>query len=101
MRAAVYRRYGPPEVIRIENVGKPIPKDNEVLVRVRATTVCTTDWRLRKADPFLVRFMNGLPKPKKTLILARISHQILGRTVLAVRFRRILTRYDNGLLSKG
>jgi NADPH:quinone reductase-like Zn-dependent oxidoreductase len=69
LRAAVYRRYGPPDVVQIEDVERPSPKDNEVLVRIHATTVCAADWRMRKADPFLVRFMNGLWGPKKIHIL--------------------------------
>ena len=69
MRAAVYRRYGPPDVVRIEDVPKPVPKDDEVLVRVRATTVAAADWRLRRADPALIRLMNGLWRPTKTLTL--------------------------------
>jgi len=69
MKAAVYERYGPPEVVRIEDVEKPAPQDKEVLVRVRATTVCAADWRLRRAQPFFVRFMTGLTRPKKTRIL--------------------------------
>jgi NADPH:quinone reductase-like Zn-dependent oxidoreductase len=69
MKAAVYRKYGPPDVVRIEDVAKPVPQANEVLVRVHATSVCAADWRLRKADPFFIRLMIGLGRPKKVNIL--------------------------------
>src|SRR5713226_5997784 len=69
MKAAVYRRYGPPDVVQIEDFEKPVPQDDEVLVRIYATTVCAADWRFRKADPFFIRFMNGFRRPKKIKVL--------------------------------
>jgi NADPH:quinone reductase-like Zn-dependent oxidoreductase len=69
MKAAICQRYGPPEVVRIEDVEKPAPKDNEVLVRVRATTVCAADWKLRKARPFFIRFFIGIRRPTKVRIM--------------------------------
>ena len=70
MKAAVYRQYGPPEVVRIEEVEQPIPGDDDVLVRIVAATVCTLDWRLRKPDPPAVGwFLNGFGRPRKHPIL--------------------------------
>jgi len=68
MRAAVSTKYGPPEVVKLMEVETPVPKDNEVLIRVYATTVNRTDCGFRSAEYFISRFFSGLFRPKfKTL----------------------------------
>ncbi len=68
MKASIYSEYGPPEVVQLKEVPTPIPKDNEVLIKVHATTVNRTDCGFRSAEYFIVRFFSGLLRPKnKTL----------------------------------
>lgn len=64
MRAVVQDRYGPPEVLRIEEVERPVPRDDELLIRVLASTVSQTDTHARRADPLFWRFLAGLRRPK-------------------------------------
>jgi NADPH:quinone reductase-like Zn-dependent oxidoreductase len=68
MKAVVHDRYGPPSVLRIEEVERPVPEDDEVLVQIHATTVNRTDCHVRAANPFLWRlFGTGLLRPKQRL----------------------------------
>lgn len=69
MKAAVYERYGPPEVVVVRELPTPVPADDQLLVRVRATTVAAGDWRLRSANPFLARLFNGLLRPRRVQVL--------------------------------
>ncbi|MBE0551327.1 MAG: NAD(P)-dependent alcohol dehydrogenase [Ignavibacterium sp.] len=64
MKAAVHTKYGPPEVVKVLEVEKPIPDDNEVLIKVFASTVNRTDCGFRSAEYFISRFWSGLLKPK-------------------------------------
>jgi len=64
LKAAVYDRYGPPELVRIAEVAKPAVNDHEVPVKVHATTVNRTDCGFRGARPFFTRFFTGLRRPR-------------------------------------
>jgi NADPH:quinone reductase-like Zn-dependent oxidoreductase len=68
MKAAVSTRYGPPDVVRIQEVARPAVGDHDVLVKVRVTTVNRTDCGFRSGSPFFVRFLSGLTKPKVTVL---------------------------------
>ncbi len=64
MRAVVFDRYGPPEVLRVETIERPVPADDEVLVRIHATTVNRSDCGWRSATPFFTRVFTGIRRPK-------------------------------------
>src|SRR5262250_86683 len=64
MKAIVRTRYGSPDVLELQEVEKPIPKDGEVVVQVHAASVNTLDWHIMRGQPFLLRAGGGLRKPK-------------------------------------
>lgn len=73
MKAIVNTEYGSPDVLRYEEVEKPVPKAGEVLVRVHASSINAGDWHLLRADPWMVRLMFGLTKPKISILGADIA----------------------------
>jgi NADPH:quinone reductase-like Zn-dependent oxidoreductase len=76
MRAVVYDNYGPPDVLRLEDVERPVPKDDEVLVKVEATTVTRTDCGLRSAEYFISRFFTGLLRPKRKILGMELAGEV-------------------------
>jgi NADPH:quinone reductase-like Zn-dependent oxidoreductase len=78
MKAAVYIRYGPPDVVQIMDIERPVPKDNEVLLKVRAASVNPADWRLLRGVPRIFRFLFRLRKPT-TAQPARLGHDVAGQ----------------------
>jgi len=83
MKAVIYTEYGPPEVLQLKEVAKPVPKDNEVLVKVNATTVSAgVLWARSGRHPdsrlftLALRMMFGLTKPKKTILGYEVSGEV-------------------------
>ena len=76
MKAIVYTKYGAPDVLKLEEVEKPTPKDDEVLVKVYAISANAADLHLLRGDPFLLRLMSGLLKPKKPILGVDIAGQV-------------------------
>ena len=77
MKAIVYTKYGPPDVLHLEEVEKPAPKDHEISIEVHAASVNAYDWRHVKPDPFFMRFMGGgLLKPKHNILGADVAGRV-------------------------
>jgi NADPH:quinone reductase-like Zn-dependent oxidoreductase len=81
MKAVVYERYGPPEVLQLKDVAKPTPKDNELLIRTRATTVTSGDWRARSLQMpvgfgFMSRLVFGIQRPRQPVLGTELAGDI-------------------------
>ena len=76
MRAVVHDRYGPPEVLRLEDVEPPVPKDSEVRVRIHATTVSRTDCALRAGEPLVARVTTGLRRPRRRILGSDLAGEV-------------------------
>jgi len=88
MKAILYQRYGPPDVLELKEVEKPAPKENEVLIKIHATTVTSGDWRARSLEvpagfKFLSRLFFGLRKPKRQILGTELAGKIeeIGKSV--------------------
>jgi NADPH:quinone reductase-like Zn-dependent oxidoreductase len=76
MKAVVCTKYGPPEVLQLKDVEKPAPKDDEVLIKIHATTVTAVDCTFRQGKPFVGRFFSGLRKPKNPIQGTELAGEI-------------------------
>jgi NADPH:quinone reductase-like Zn-dependent oxidoreductase len=101
MKAIVYEKYGPPDVLQFKEVEKPIPKDNEVLIKVYATTVNRTDCATIRAIPFFARLVTGLFKPKKQIPGTEFAGDIedIGKNVSSFKVGDKVFGFDDSGLS--
>jgi NADPH:quinone reductase-like Zn-dependent oxidoreductase len=76
MKAVVHDKYGAPAVLRVEDVERPVPEEDEVLIRIHATTVNRTDCHIRQAKPFMWRFFAGLVRPKRKVLGSELAGEV-------------------------
>src|SRR5499427_8870240 len=103
MRAAVCPGYGPPEVVRIAEVEKPTPADDQVLVRVHATTVNRTDAGVRSGKPAFARLFYGLTRPKATILGNEFAGEVeaVGRGVTSFQVGDRVFGFNAGFGARG
>ncbi|MCP4261377.1 MAG: NAD(P)-dependent alcohol dehydrogenase [Planctomycetes bacterium] len=97
MKAVVYTKYGPPDVLQLKEVEKPVPKDNEVLIIVHATTINRTDCATIRAKPFFMRIITGLLKPKKQIPGTEFAGKIgeIGKNVTSFKIGDKVFGFDD------
>ena len=83
MKAIVYTKYGPPDVLQLKEIEKPTPKENEVLIKVHAASINDWDWGLLQGTPFMNRLLYGLLRPKMQILGSDIAGRVeaVGRNV--------------------
>ena len=113
MLAIVYHEYGPADVLRLEQLPKPVPGDGQVLVRVRAASVNPYDWHFMRGTPYLVRLLTGLRRPKSPMLGVDFAGTVeaVGKDVKAFKpgdrvfggadgaFAQYLTRREHGSIA--
>jgi NADPH:quinone reductase-like Zn-dependent oxidoreductase len=88
MKAMVYTKFGSPDVLHLEEVEKPVPRDNEILIKVHAASANAYDWRHLRADPFFIRLMGaGLLTPKHKILGADMAGRVEAVGTNAKQFR--------------
>ena len=87
MRAIVYAKYGPPSVLRLEEIAKPAPKENEVLVKIHAAALNPADWHFLRGDPVVMRMASGLFAPKRPVLGADIAGTVEAVGTGVTRFK--------------
>jgi NADPH:quinone reductase-like Zn-dependent oxidoreductase len=87
MKAIVYHCYGPPDVLKLEEIEKPTPSDDEVLIRIRAASVNPYDWHFMRGEPYLLRIAAGLRRPKNVRLGADVAGEVeaVGRNVMQLK----------------
>lgn len=87
MKAVIYEKYGAPDVMQLKEVEKPTPKNNEVLIKVYATSVNAADWHSLRGSPFIFRFDFGFPNPKVTILGGDVAGRVeaVGAAVTQLR----------------
>jgi hypothetical protein len=99
MKAIVYRTYGSPNVLHVEETATPTPTDDQVLIRVRAASVNPYDWHFMRGSPYIMRMLSGLTRPKD-IRLASTSPASSRRSGARSRGSNLETRCSEGAAAR-